>query len=73
MHPLTFVPCRDLGCLQRVFYRDNAILLLLMRVYSVWVYRVQGEAEGDIRRGDQRYAIRILERARLELNCLDRR
>jgi hypothetical protein len=38
-----------------------------MRIYSVWIYRVQGETEGDFRRGDKRYAIRILERVRLEL------
>ena len=40
-----------------------------MRIYSVRVYRVQGETEGDFRRGDKRYAVRILERAtrRLEL------
>jgi hypothetical protein len=41
----------------------------LVYACSVWVYRVQGETEGDFRRGDKWYAIRILERAtgKLEL------
>ena len=69
MHPTHFRPCRDPGCSQRVFYCEHTTPLLFMRIYSVWVYRVQGETEGDFRRGDKRYAVRILERAtcRLEL------
>ena len=57
-----FRPFRDPGYSQRVIYYDHATPLLFMRICSVWVYRVQGEAEGDIRRGDKRYAVRILER-----------
>ena len=64
---LTFVLYCDTGCSQKVFYHDYAIFHLFMRIYSVWIYRVQGETKGDFRRGDKRYAIRILERVRLEL------
>jgi hypothetical protein len=36
------------------------LLFLFTRVYSVWIYGVQRAAEGDLRRGDQRYAFKIM-------------
>jgi len=44
---------------------STTIMQLFSYLYafsSLWIYRVQGETEGDFRRGDKRYVIRIFQR-----------
>jgi hypothetical protein len=51
-HPPSY---RNPGYSQRVFYCDHAIFFLIYAHFSsLWIYGVQGETEGDFRRGDKR-------------------
>jgi hypothetical protein len=48
-----------LGCLQEVRSYDDTNGMSLVRIYSVWIYRIQGETEGDFRGGDQGYVSQL--------------
>jgi hypothetical protein len=52
---LTFLRVENPGYSQRVFYYDHANFSPYLCAFSsLWIYRVQGETEGDFRRGDKR-------------------
>ena len=63
LHLLTHLPsCQIPGYSQRVFFSKpcNFFSYLMRNFLSVRIYRVQGETEGDFRRGDKRCVIRNL-------------